>query len=411
MRITQYLAAAALQVAFVSAAAAQVSDDVVKIGVLNDQSGIYADFSGPGSVVAARLAVEDFGGTVLGKKIEVIAGDHQNKPDIGAAIARRWYDTEQVDLIVDLPTSSVLLAVGEVGREKNKLVIVTTGGTSDFTGKFCAPTNIHWVYDTYGLAVGSAKALKKAGGDSWYFITADYAFGHALERDAAATVKKDGGSVAGSVKHPQGTTDFSSLLLQAQASGAKVIGLANAGADTINSIKQAAEFGLSGGEQKFVGLFTNLTDVHAVGLETGKGLLLTQGFYWDLNDETRAFSKRFAERHGAPPAMGQAGVYSAVLHYLKAIQAAGTDETAAVAAKMKETPVNDFFAKNAQIRADGKLIHDHYLLEVKQPAESKGPWDYLELVRVIPGEEAARPASESECSLLRKQSASVPASE
>lgn len=404
MGVTRYLAAGVLAASLVQPAlAGGISDDVVKIGVLNDQSGIYVDMAGPGSVIAARMAVEDFGGTVLGKPVEVVAGDHQNKPDIGAALVNRWIDQDKVDTIVDIPTSSVLLAVQEIGRQKNRLVIASTGGSSDFTGKYCSPVGIHWTYDTYGLAVGTGLPLAKSG--PWYFVTADYAFGHALERDTAAAVTKAGGTVAGTVRHPQGTADFSSFLLQAQSSGARLIGLANAGADSVNSIKQAREFGLDQQGVKLAGLYLHITDIHAIGLDTAQGLIMTQAFYWDLDDETRAWSKRFFERHKAMPTMGQAGTYSAVTHYLKAIQAAGTDEAQAVARKMKDLPVNDFFARNGKVREDGRMVHDLYVLEVKTPAESKRPWDYLKLIRTVPGDQAFRPLSESECPLVKTRTA------
>jgi branched-chain amino acid transport system substrate-binding protein len=380
-------------------AADGVSDDVVKIGVLNDQSGIYADMAGSGSTIAARMAVEDFGGKALGKPIEIVAGDHQNKPDVGAGVVGRWIDQEKVDTIVDLPTSSVMLAVQEIGRQKNRLVIASTGGSSDFTGKFCSPVGIHWTYDTYGLAVGTGQPLARRG--PWYFLTADYAFGHALERDTADAVVKAGGKVAGGVKHPQGNHDFSSFLLQAQSSGAKIIGIANSGADTVNAIKQAHEFGITQTGVQLAGLYLHITDIHAIGLEQAQGLLMTQAFYWDLNDETRAWSKRFYERHKAMPTMGQAGVYSSIVHYLKAIEAAGTDEAQAVAKKMKELPVNDFFAKNGKVREDGRMVHDLYVFEVKKPSESREPWDYLKLVRTIPGDQAFRPLAEGGCPLVK----------
>ncbi len=379
-------------------AADAISDGVVKIGVLNDQSGIYVDMAGPGSVIAAQMAVEDFGGKVLGKPIEIVAGDHQNKPDIGTAIVNKWLDQDKVDAVVDIPTSSVLLAVQEIGRQKNKIIIASTGGSSDFTGKFCSPVGFHWTYDTYALAVGTGAPLAKDG--PWYFLTADYAFGAALERDTADAVVKNGGKVLGSVKHPQGTTDFSSYLLQAQTSGAKMIGLASSGPDQVNAIKQAHEFGLDQSGIKLAGLYLHITDIHAIGLETAQGLLMTQAFYWDLNDETRAWSKRFYARHHAMPTMGQAGTYSAVLHYLKAIKAAGTDDTQAVAKKIRELPVNDFFAKNGKVREDGRMVHDLYVLQVKKPSESKEPWDYLKLVRTIPGDQAFRPQSEGGCPLV-----------
>ena len=379
-------------------AAEAVSDGVVKIGVLNDQSGIYVDMAGPGSVIAAQMAVEDFGGKVLGKPIEIISGDHQNKPDIGTSIANKWIDSDKVDVIVDIPTSSVLLAVQEIGRQKNRIILASTGGSSDFTGKFCSPVGFHWTYDTYALAVGTGAPLAKDG--PWFFLTADYSFGAALERDTAAAVVKNGGIVLGSVKHPQGTTDFSSYLLQAQNSGAKLIGLASSGPDQVNAIKQAHEFGLDASGIKLAGLYLHITDIHALGLETAQGLLMTQAFYWDLDDETRAWSRRFYARHKAMPTMGQAGVYSAVTHYLKAVQAADTDETQAVAQKIRELPVNDFFAKNGVVREDGRMVHDLYVLEVKSPSESKEPWDYLKLVRTIPGDQAFRPLAEGGCPLV-----------
>jgi len=371
----------------------------LKIGVLNDMSGIYADMAGPGSVIAAQMAVEDFGGTVLGRPIEIVTGDHQNKPDVGSAIVNRWIDEDGVDVIADIPTSSVLLAVQEIGRRKNKLVLASTGGSSDFTGKFCAVTGIHWTYDTYALAVGTGAPLAKDG--PWFFITADYAFGHALERDTADAVTKAGGKVVGSVKHPQGTTDFSSYLLKAQSSGAKLVAFASSGADEVNAIKQATEFGLPQSGIKLAGLYLHITDIHAIGLETAQGLILTQGFYWDLNDETRVWSKRFYARHKAMPTMGQAGTYSAILHYLNAVKAAGTTDTEKVVAQMKATPVNDFFAKNGHIRADGRMVHDLYVLQVKAPGESKYPWDYLKLIRTIPGDAAFRPLAEGGCPLVK----------
>lgn len=394
-------ALAALSAGNPADAAGPISDDVVRIGVLNDQSGIYVDMAGPGSVIAAQMAVEDFGGTVLGVPVEIVSGDHQNKPDIGTAIVNRWLDQDKVDAVVDIPTSSVLLAVQEIGRQKNKIILASTGGSSDFTGKSCSPVGFHWTYDTYALAVGTGAPLAKDG--PWYFLTADYSFGTALERDTAAAVTKGGGTVLGSVKHPQGTTDFSSYLLQAQSSGARLIGLASSGPDQVNAIKQAHEFGLDQAGIKLAGLYLHITDIHAIGLETAQGLLLTQAFYWDLNEETRAWSNRFFARHHAMPTMGQAGTYSAVLHYLKAIQAAGTDETQAVARKIRELPVNDFFAKNGKVRQDGRMVHDLYVLQVKTPSESKGPWDYLKLVRTIPGDQAFRPQSEGDCPLITAQ--------
>jgi len=374
-------------------ARAQVSDDVVKIGILNDQSGLYADLAGQGSVIAAKMAVEDFGGKVLGKPIEVIFADHQNKPDIGSSIANQWIDTEKVDVIMDVPTSSVALAIQEITKNKNRVHINSGAATSELTASKCSPTGIHWTYDTYALANGTGSAIVKQGGDSWYFITADYAFGQALERDTTAAVTAAGGKVVGSVRTPfPGTTDFSSFLLQAQGSGAKVVGFANAGGDTINSIKQAGEFGLVAGGQKLAGLLVFLTDVHSLGLKTAQGLTITDGWYWDLNDETRAWAKKFAAKNGGKmPTMVQAGVYSGAMHYLKAIDAAKTDEAKAVVAKMKEMPVNDFFAKNGKVREDGRMVHTMYLAQVKKPEESKGPYDYYKILQEIPGDQAFRP--------------------
>ena len=382
---------------------AQISDNVVKIGVLNDQSGPYADLAGPGSVVAARMAVEDFGAARKGMKVEVLAADHQNKPDVGSQIARQWYDVDKVDVIVDVPTSSVVLAVNQVTREKNKALLVSTGGTSDLTGKACTPNEIHWTYDTWALANGTGSAVVKTGGDTWFFLTADYAFGQALERDTEAVVLKNGGKVLGRVRHPFPTSDFSSFLLQAQASKAKIIGLANAGTDTTNAIKQGAEFGITKGGQQFAGLLVFLTDVHGLGLEKAQGLLLTESFYWDLNDQTRAWSKRFAERHhGAMPTMAQAGVYSAVLHYLKAVETLKSDDGPKAIAKMKEMPTDDLLFGKGTIRADGRKIHPMYLFEVKKSSESKGVWDYYKLRATIPAEQAFRPLDQGECSLVKK---------
>ena len=372
----------------------------LRIGVLNDMSGIYADIAGPGSVTAARMAVEDFGGTVLSRPIEILVGDHQNKPDIGSAIARKWYDRDGVGLIVDVPTSSVVLAVNEVARARHKLLIVTTGGTSALTGKYCAPQTFQWVYDTYGLAAGTAVALVERGAKTWAFLTADYEFGKALERDATAAVERAGGKVVASIRHPQGTHDFSSYLVRLQHSGAQVIGLANAGSDTINSVKQAQEFGLTNGRIQLAGLFLNLSDIHALGLAAAHGLLMTQGFYWNLDDGTRAFARRYFARQHAMPSQGQAGVYSAVTHYLEAVQAAGTDDPVIVAARMRAMPVDDFFAHGARLRADGKLAHELYLLQVKEPAEQKEPWDYLKLIATIPAEIANRPLAEGGCPLV-----------
>ena len=396
---------AGLGAALGGAAHAQISGGVVKIGVLNDMAGPYADLAGPGSVVAARMAVEDYLKATKSKlKIEIVTADHQNKPDVGSSIARKWYDSDGVDMILDVPTSSVALAVNEVTKEKNKVMVNSTGGTADLTGKACTPNTVHWTYDTWMLAHGTGSAVVKQGGDTWFFLTADYAFGHALERDTSDVVKASGGKVLGSVKVPLGTSDFSSFLLQAQSSKAKIIGLANAGSDTINSIKQAAEFGIVKGGQKMAGLLVFLSDIHGLGLQTAQGLQVTTTFYWDLNDATRAWSKRFAAAHnGRMPTMVQAGVYAGLQHYLKAVDAlqADSDGAKVVADKMRELPVDDAFAKG-KVRADGRLLHDMYLAEVKKPAESKGPWDYYKILRTIPAEDAAQPLSQSKCSLVKQ---------
>jgi branched-chain amino acid transport system substrate-binding protein len=396
-------AALAGVVAIAAPAAAQISDGVIKIGIMNDQSGTYADLAGPGSVVAARMAVEDFGAAKKNMKVEVVVADHQNKPDVGSSIARQWFDADKVDVIVDVPTSSVVLAVNQVAREKNKALIVSTGATSDLTGPQCSPNAIHWTYDTWALANGTANAVVKTGGDTWFFLTADYKFGHDLERDTEAVVLRNGGKVLGKVRHPFPTADFSSFLLQAQASKAKIIGLANAGADTTNAIKQGAEFGIVRGGQQFAGLLVFLTDVHALGLEKAQGLLLTESFYWDLNDQTRGFSRRFGERHkGAMPTMAQAGVYSAVLHYLKAVEALKGDDGPKVIAKMKELPTDDPVFGKGRVRADGRKIHPTYLFEVKKPADSKGPWDYYKVRATIPADQAFRPIDQGNCPLVKK---------
>jgi branched-chain amino acid transport system substrate-binding protein len=383
------------------AAQAQISDDVVKIGVMNDMSGLYADISGQGSVEAARMAIADFGGTVNGKKIELVSADHQNKPDVGGAIARQWYDNDKVDAIVDVPTSSVALAVQDVARERKKVFLISGAASSDLTGKACSATGIHWTYDTVALANGTGSAVVKAGGDSWFFITADYAFGHALERDTSAVVTANGGKVLGAVRVPLNTPDFSSYLLQAQASKAKIVGLANAGGDTINSIKQAAEFGLVEGGQKLAGLLVFVTDIHSLGLKTANGLQLTEAFYWDQTDETRAWSKRFMEKINHAPTMVQAGVYGAVMHYLNAIKAIGSDDGLTVVKKMRETPINDFMTKNGKILDNGRVIRDMYLFEVKKPADSKGPWDYYKQISTIPGEQAFKRPGGNECPLVK----------
>ena len=399
------LSLAALAVcAFAGGAQAQISDGIVKIGVLNDMSGLYSDITGPGSLSAARLAVEDFVKATGSKlRIEVIGADHQNKPDVGSNIARQWFDTDKVDMIADVPTSSVGLAVAAIAREKGKLHVNSGSATSDLSGKACNANTIHWAYDTWMLANGTGRAIVRNGGNTWFFLTADYAFGHALERDTEAVVTKNGGRVVGKVRTPFPTQDFSSFLLQAQASKAKIIGLANAGGDTTNSIKQAAEFGITRGGQNLAGLLVFLPDVHSLGLNVAQGLMLTETFYWDLNDQTRAWSRRFAAaNNGKMPSMVQAGVYSSVLHYLKAVEAAKTDDGTKVAEKMKELPTDDILFGKGSVRADGRKIHPAYLFEVKKPSESKGPYDYYKLVATIPANEAFRPLSESECPLVKK---------
>jgi len=383
-------------------ASAQISDGVIKLGVLDDMSGPYAESSGPGDVLAVQMAAEDFGGKVLGKPIEVISGDLQNKVDIGLSIARQWYDTDKVVAIFGLGNSAVAMAVQKLSLEKDRLDISTVAATEDLSGKGCSPNGVQWVYDTYSLSKGAVNAVLKQGGNTWYFITADYAFGHSLESNAAAFVRADGGTVLGAVRHPVGTADFSSFIVQAQGSKAKVIGLADAGADTVNALKQAAEFGVAQGGQRLVGLLVQDTEVHALGLPTAQGLQFVEAFYWNQNDETRAFSKRFWAKHGAPPTMVQAGTYSAAMHYLKAMSAAGTDEAKAVMAKMKAMPINDFMTKNGRIREDGRVIRDMYLMQAKTPAESKGEWDLLKVVATIPGDQAFRPLAESQCSLVKR---------
>jgi branched-chain amino acid transport system substrate-binding protein len=400
MKLKTLLATTAFAALVSAPALAQVS---VKIGVMNDRSGLYADLTGEGSAVAARLAVEDFKAAEKGIKVEIVSADHQNKPDVGSNIARQWYDTDNVDVITDVPTSSVALAINQITRDKNKIFLNSGAASSDLTNKACSPNTVHWTYDTYALANGTGGAMVKAGGDSWYFLTADYAFGHALERDTAAVVTKNGGKVLGAVRTPFPGTDFSSFLLQAQASKAKVIGLANAGGDTINSIKQAGEFGITQGGQKLAGLLVFVNDVHALGLQTAQGLVLTESFYWDRDEGTRAWSARFAKAHnGSMPSMVQAGVYGAVLHYLKAVAELKSKDPAAVMAKMKEMPTDDTLFGKGTIRADGRKMHPMYLYEVKKPAESKAKWDYYKQVAVIPAEQAFRPLSESECPLVKK---------
>ncbi len=395
------IASMAAVLASSTAAYAEPSDGKVKIGILNDQSGVYADFGGKFSYEAAKMAVEDYGGKVLGVPVEVVTADHQNKPDIASNIARQWYDTEQVDTIMELTTSSVGLAVQALSNEKKKITINTGAASTELTGKQCTPYGFHWAYDTYALAVGTGGAMVEQGGDSWFFLTADYAFGYSLEENTGNFVKEKGGKVLGSVRHPLATTDYSSFLLQAQASGAKVIGLANAGMDTQNAIKQAAEFGIVAGGQRMAALLFTLAEVHGIGLEAAQGLTLTEAFYWNRDDESRAFGKRFFERTGAMPNMVHAGTYSAVTSYLKAVEAAGTDETEAVAAKLHELPIDDVFAKGGKVAANGRMIHDVYLMEVKKPGESDVAWDYYNVLATIPGDKAFMDPAKSGCPLVK----------
>lgn len=398
--ITAVLAGAAF-VAMCGPAIAQQTKSV-KIGMLMDMSGNYSDVAGKGSVTAAQMAVEDFGGEVLGRKIEIISGDMQNKVDIATAIARRWFDIDGVDAIMDINNSSAALAVSRIAAEKNKLVTINISGSPRLTNEDCNPNTIHYVYDTDALARSTGKAVVDAGGKSWYFVTVDYTFGHDFERETSKSVTAAGGKVLGSVKVPLGAFDYASYLLQAQSANPEVIAFATAGADTSNAIKQAVEFGLGRDKQKLAGLLVYINEVDALGLKVAQGMLLTASFYWDMNDETRAFSERYKKRMGKMPNMSQAGVYSSVMHYLKAIKAADSSETAAVMKKMKETPINDFFTKNGRIREDGLMAHDLYLFRVKSPEQSKQPWDYYELVRTIPAEEAFGPESASRCPLIKR---------
>lgn len=397
--------AVAASCALAGTAQAQISDGIVKIGVLNDMTGLYSDITGQGSLTAAKMAVEDYiKASKSNLKVEVVGADHQNKPDVGSNVARQWYDTEKVDMIADVPTSSVGLAIAKISSDKGKLHVNSGSATADLTGKACNANTIHWVYDTWMLANGTGKAIVKNGGDTWFFLTADYAFGHALERDTEEVVIKNGGKVIGKVRTPFPTQDFSSFLLQAQASKAKIIGLANAGGDTTNSIKQAFEFGITKGGQNLAGMLVFLPDIHALGLEKAQGLMLTETFYWDLNDQTRAWSKRFAAANsGKYPSMVQAGVYSSVIHYLKAVDAAKTDDGTKVAAKMKELPTDDILFGKGTVRADGRKIQPAYLFQVKKPSESKGPYDYYKLIATIPANEAFRPMSDGDCPLVSKK--------
>jgi len=402
MKFRMKTLAAAAALAFAGTAHAQISGNVVKIGVLNDMSSLYADLGGQGSVLAAKMAIEDFKAKDKGLTVEVISADHQNKPDVATQIANKWIDAEGVDVIVDVPNSGVALAVNEVVRNKQKVFINSGAASSDLTGAKCSPYTVHWTYDTWMLANGTGKAIVKTGGDTWFFITADYAFGHALERDTSAVVTKNGGKVLGDVKVPLNTQDFSSFLLQAQSSKAKIIGLANAGGDTINSIKQAAEFGIVKGGQNLAGLLVFLSDVHGIGLEKAQGLILTSTFYWDMNDQTRAFAKRFmAQNGGKAPTMVQAGVYAGVLHYLKAVAAVKSDDGKKVVDEMKKLPTDDPLFGKGSVRQDGRVIHNAYLFEVKKPSESKYPYDYYKLRATIPAAEAFRPLNEGGCSFVK----------
>jgi branched-chain amino acid transport system substrate-binding protein len=396
-----WLACLAALLVFASGAArAQISDDVVKIGVLTDLSGPAATPTGAGSVAAAQMAADDFGGKVLGKPIEIISADHQIKPDVGASIARQWYDVDHVDLVVDVPVSAVGLAVQAIANERKKLLIVHSTGTADFHGKFCSPYTMQWVFDTHALAVGTAQEVVKRGGNTWFFLTQDYAFGHALQRDASEVIEQNGGKVVGSAAFPFATADLSSFVLQAQASKAKIIGLAAGPPDNVNSIKLGGEFGIFQGGQQMAGLLVLITDIHALGLKAAQGLLLTTSFYWDMDDKTREWSKRFFARINHMPTMWQAGVYSSVIHYLKAIQAAGTDDPLKVAAKMREFPVDDFFSRNGHLRADGLMVHDLILVQVKKPEDSKYPWDYYQILTHVPGDQAFGPPNPA-CPLVK----------
>ena len=388
----------------VSSAHAQISDDVVRIGVLTDLTGLYADNTGTGTVEAVKMAVEDFGGTVLGKKIEVLTADHQNKADVSSAIVRKWIDEDKVDVVTSVANSAVALAAQVVTRDKNRILLNTAAATSDFTGKSCSPVGFGWTYDTYALAKGTGTAVTKQGGDTWFFLTADYAFGHALERDTTQFVQEAGGKVLGSAKVPINNMDFSSFLLQASGSRAKVVGLANAGGDFINAVKQASEFGIVAGGQRLAALLAVIQDIRSLGLKAAQGLVITDFGYWDLNDETRAFSKRFMERHGTPPNFIHLNDYGAMLHYLKAVKAAGTDETGAVAKKMREMKINDPVTKDGWIREDGRVMRDAWLVQVKTPEESKGPWDFYKILARIPAEESIRPLDQGNCPLVAKKS-------
>jgi branched-chain amino acid transport system substrate-binding protein len=385
-----------------SGALADISGGVVKLGVLTDETGVFSSLSGEGSIEAARMAIEDFGGKAAGKPIEMIHADHQNKTDVGSSIARRWIDNDGVDAIVDVPNSAIVLAVQELAKEKNRVLLVSTAGTADLTGKACSLVGVHWTWDTYAFAASSAKSIIQQGGNSWFFVTADFAFGHAMQRDATRFIEAARGKVVGGVRHPLNTADFSSFLLQAQSSGAKIVALANGGSDLTNSVKQAEEFGIAKGGQRLAALAAFITEVHALGLASAQRLLLTTSFYWDRTEESRQWSKRFFTRRGVMPTQAQAGVYSVVTHYLKAVDALGSDEAKVVVAKMRDMPIHDFFADRGQLRVDGRMVHDMYLVEVKRPDESRYPWDYYKIVQTIPGDEAFRPMSDGGCPLVSK---------
>ena len=401
-RLLLFFAAAVVAAGAAKAQTAGISDDAVKIGVLTDMSGQFSHESGEGAVTAVKMAVEDFGGKVLGKPIEVLVADHQNKPDTASTLARKWFDVDHVDMVANLINSSIALTVSQLAKEKNRIAIINGSGASRLTNDACTPNSIHYAYDTYALARGTGSALMKAGQKSWYFLTADYAFGHALEADTSAVVKAMGGEVIGATRYPIETFDQSSFLLQAQGSKAQVVALAGSGNVLVNAIKSAQEFGIRKGGQTLAGLLVWITDIKSLGLETAQGLVLTNAFYWDRDDETRAWSKRFYDRMKRMPHMGDAGDYSSTMHYLKAVQAAGTDDAQAVMSKMRALPINDFFAKNGRIREDGRMVHDMYVYEVKKPSESKGDWDFYKLREVIPGDQAFRPLKDSACPLVKK---------
>jgi len=392
-------AAGLLSAALINPALAQQAP--LKIGVLSDFSSVYSDIGGMGNVEATKMAIEDFGGQMFGKPIEMVSADVLNKPDVASSMARKWWESEGVDMIIDLPTSATALAVMELSKQYEKIMIVTDAASSDITGKSCSPYTAHWTYDTYSNAHTVGSAIVKSGGDTWFFLTADYVFGHSIERDTGEVVKAAGGKVLGSVKHPLNTPDFSSFLLQAQASKAKIIGLANGGGDTINAIKQAGEFGIVAGGQNLAAIVMFISDVHSLGLKLAQGLIITEAYYWDLNDRTRAFGKRFMERVKRMPTMNQAATYSATLHYLKAVQAAGTRDTKTVMAKMREMPVRDAFTDNGVLREDGRMVHSMYLFQVKKPEESKAPWDYYKLLAEVPGDQAFRPLKDGGCPLVK----------